>query len=303
MIKHDLLGFSSSDTYLEYFVETLLPTNRTYEFYVNWDKIQHNLDKYVTEISLLNSLVHVSSTKRKDKLYDILSKYPEVVRVIPLIIAIRDSNLLVLEVGNELLFREFNFSVDHLTQKKFISNNNNDVDLIVDFCEKSGILELFNKIKDLYTYLNGVEVGLDSNARKNRSGKIFEQIVELFLKKELKKLGSQYSLISEDSSIKIGKSKRIDFVIYKEKAPILALECNFYSWSGGKGIEVAGSYADLQRRFKENNLEFIWVTDGPGWAGMRNTLITAFEDLDYLLNYKIFEKNFRKIMKELEDYY
>ena len=61
MIKHDVLGFSSIDKYLEYFVETLLPTNRTYEFYVDWDKIKNNLDKYITEISLLNSLVHVRS--------------------------------------------------------------------------------------------------------------------------------------------------------------------------------------------------------------------------------------------------
>ena len=68
---------------------------------------------------------------------------------------------------------------------------------------------------------------------------------------------------------------------------------------GGKGIEVAGSYADLQRRFKEKDLNFIWVTDGPGWAGMTNTLKRAFEDLDYLLNFKIFEKNFRNIIKEM----
>jgi len=298
MIKHDVLGFSCTDDYLEYFVGTLIPTNRTYQFYVNWDKIKKNLDRYITEISLLNSLTHVSPSERKDKLKELISKYPEVISVIPLIIAIRDSNLLVLEIGEEYLFREFDFSVDHFTQKKLTSNDN-DVELIVDFCDKSGILDLFNKIKDLFTYLNGVEVGLDSNARKNRSGKIFEQIIELFLKKELKKLGSQYSYISEDSSIKIGKSKRIDFVIYKEKKPIIALECNFYSWSGGKGIEVAGSYADLQRRFKEKNLEFIWVSDGPGWAGMKNTLTTAFEDLDYLLNYKIFEKNFTKILKEI----
>jgi type II restriction enzyme len=73
-----------------------------------------------------------------------------------------------------------------------------------------------------------------------------------------------------------------------------------FRWSGGKGIEVAGSYADLQRRFKENGLEFIWVTDGPGWAGMKSTLQTAFKDIDFLLNYKLFEKNFTKIITAIK---
>jgi len=302
MLKYESLGFSNTDDYLEHFVETLLPTNRTYEYYVDWSKIKANLDKYITEISLLDALIHIKPDKRKDKLAEIISKYPDVVKIIPLIIAMRENNLMVLEIGEELFFREFNFSAKSLNQKTLIpKEDNNDIDLIVDFCDKSGILSLFDRIKDLYTYLTGVEVGLDSNARKNRSGKIFEQIIKLFIEKKLMELGPHYQLVCEDSSIKIGKSKRIDFVIYKDKEPFLAIECNFYKWSGGKGIEVASSYADLQRRFKENGLEFIWITDGPGWSGMTNTLKTAFEDLDYLLNFKIFEKNFNNIVKELNN--
>lgn len=301
MIKYDLMGFSSAESYLEHFVETLLPTNRTYEYYVDWNKIKANLDKYIAEISLLDALIHVKLDERKNKLAEIISNYPDVVKIIPLIIAVRDSNLMVLEIGEELFFKEFDFSNKSLNQKKLFSNKNNDIDLIINFCDKSGILNLFDDIKDLYTYLTGIEVGLDSNARKNRSGKIFEQIIKLFLEKKLMELSPQYKLVCEDSSIKIGKSKRIDFVIYKNKEPFLAIECNFYKWSGGKGIEVAGSYADLQRRFKENGLDFIWVTDGPGWAGMTNTLQTAFEDLDYLLNFKIFEENFNKILGDIND--
>lgn len=77
---------------------------------------------------------------------------------------------MVLEIGDELFFKEFEFSSQSFSQKRLDSNNDNIEDL-VDFCDKSGILELFGNIKDLNTYLTGVEVGLDSNARKNRSGK------------------------------------------------------------------------------------------------------------------------------------
>lgn len=300
MVKYDLLGFEGSIDYLQYFVDTLIPTNRTYSYYVDWEKIQSNLNKHITEISILNSLIHFNSEERKDKLRDIIHNYPAVVDIIPLIIAIRDKNLLILEIDDDLLFKAFEFTSKSVIQKK-IDPNMDNVEELVDFCDKSGIIDLLGKIKDLYTYLTGVEVGLDSNARKNRSGKIFEQIVELFLTSELNKLGNDYHLKIEDSSIKIGKSKRIDFVVYKKHKPLIAIECNFYWWSGGKGIEVAGSYADLQRRFKDKGLEFIWVTDGPGWAGMTSTLKTAFEDIDFLLNYRILEKNFCNIVIDLDN--
>ena len=103
MVKYDLLGYTGPDEYLEYFVDTLIPTNRTYGYYVNWEKIKSNLEKYVTEISILNSLIQLSPRERKNRLRDIISKYPEVIRVIPLIIAIRDKNLLVLEIEDELI--------------------------------------------------------------------------------------------------------------------------------------------------------------------------------------------------------
>lgn len=115
----------------------------------------------------------------------------------------------------------------------------------------------------------------------------------------MNKLGSNYHLKCEDFN-KNWKEQEIDFVIYEGKNPLIAIECNFYWWSSGKGIEVAGSYADLQRRFKEKNLGFIWVTDGPGWAGMKSTLETAFKDIDFLLNYRILEKNFNKIINDLK---
>jgi len=299
LVKYDLLGFKGKNDYLKYFVDSLIPTNRTYNYYVDWKKIQSNLEKKITEINILNSLIHISPDERKNKLKDIIYKYPDVVGVIPLIIAVRDSNLLILEISDDIYFKEFDFTSNYPIQQKLDSDVVDSVGDLVDFCDKSGIIDLLGRIKDLYTYLTGVEVGLDSNARKNRSGKIFEQIIELFLKSELKKLGKDYSLKCEDSSIKIGKSKRIDFVVYKKHRPLIAIECNFYWWSGGKGIEVAGSYADLQRRFRDKGLEFIWVTDGPGWAGMKPTLKSAFEDIDFLLNYRILEKNFVNIVNDL----
>ncbi len=174
MVKYDVLGFKSEKEYLDYFFKTLLPTNRTYDFFVNWEKVKRNVDSCLMEISLLNALTKINEEERESKLIEIITKYPEVVKVIPLIIAIREQNILVLEMGEKVFYKEFEFKPP-----------NEEIEDIVEFCIKSGILNLFGEINDLYAYLLGMEVGLDSNARKNRSGKIFEQIVGLLLKKKI----------------------------------------------------------------------------------------------------------------------
>lgn len=53
------------------------------------------------------------------------------------------------------------------------------------FCQ-TGLDEIFTngKITNLHDYVFGVEVGLDTNARKNRSGKDFANIISNFLKSE-----------------------------------------------------------------------------------------------------------------------
>lgn len=56
--------------------------------------------------------------------------------------------------------------------------NENTIPLIVEFCVKTGIMHLFQEVKDIHDYLLGVEVGMDTNARKNRSGDIFERMCQ-----------------------------------------------------------------------------------------------------------------------------
>jgi len=104
MVKYDILGFDSEDSYIDYFFETLLPTNQTYDYFVNWEKVKGNVLKCVNEISLLNALTKVKKEEREDKLTEIISKYPEVIPVIPLIIAIRQKNILILDTFKEIDF-------------------------------------------------------------------------------------------------------------------------------------------------------------------------------------------------------
>jgi type II restriction enzyme len=150
-------------------------------------------------------------------------------------LAIRDKKLDVFNIEN-LTFKSIDFS-----KREF------NFDEVVRFSKETGLINLFNEIHDLYSYLTGTEVGLDTNRRKNRSGRIFEKIVGDLLEESIKD-NQRFKLIAEDSSIKIKRNKRADFVIYEDCIPKFVFECNFYSATGSKPIETANAYIDLQKR-------------------------------------------------------
>ncbi|MFN3467278.1 MAG: DpnII family type II restriction endonuclease, partial [Candidatus Brocadiales bacterium] len=52
-----------------------------------------------------------------------------------------------------------------------------EIDNIVEFTGKTGLLAMLCQMESATDYLLGVEVGLDTNARKNRSGLFLEKMV------------------------------------------------------------------------------------------------------------------------------
>jgi len=277
MVNYSKIGYSSLDEYSEDFLDTLLESNHTYEFYVNWEKVYANLEDKVVEISILNSLNKIPANESESKFREIISNYPEVVPLLPLILAIRNKKVPI-----------FNLKTKSSKKVNF-SKNNFDVEEIVDFSIKTGLLDLFNNIDDLYSYLVGTEVGLDTNARKNRSGHIFEGAVGTLLEEKLKNREG-LTFMEEEFVSAIDRNKRFDFVIYKHNTPKIVFECNFYNSTGSKPIEVAHAYADLQNEINQTDLIFLWITDGFGWKKMMSSLMNAGENIDFIFNYHMLDK-------------
>lgn len=282
MVNYTSLGYETLNEYNRDFFGTLLETNHTYEFFVNWDKVFSNLEDCLIEISILNSLNKVESDQVEAHFREILRKCPNVVKVLPTILAIRDKKVDVLDI------EENKFKVVDFSNRRF------DADEIVDFCKKSGLLDLFSKIDDLYSYLVGTEVGLDTNGRKNRSGHVFEDIVGELLSKKIEDY-PEYRLGKEDT-ITFQRTKRWDYVIYYKNVPKYLFECNFYNGTGSKPIEVANAYVDLQNQIKDTHLVFIWVTDGKGWKKMSKALQSVSPGIDYIVNYNILNKSIDRIL-------
>jgi len=288
MVKYEMLGFKNENDYLDYFCKTLLKTNWTYEYFVDWKKVKENIQKYVKEICLLNALTKVEAKDREKELRDIFIKYPETISVIPLIIAIREENISVLEISDSIFQRNFDFSTRRIEM--------DTANELVEFCKKVGLITLFAEINDLYTYLLGVEVGLDSNTRKNRSGKIFQCIVHLLLKK---KLNDKQNIRIECEDSKALENKKVDFAIYNNDKPRIIIECNFYGITGSKPTETIRSYKNLQKEIHNKGMHFIWITDGGGWEKMKRQLTANLKYFDYLMNYTIASEKIAQLIPSL----
>jgi len=287
MVRYAYLGFDDFNDYFNTFINTLLRSNKTYEYFVDWKKVKNNARKFKHQIFLLNSLRDATNRETiKKEFVNLLIKYPEVLQVIPLLIAerVKNGKIDILDPDVED-FVQYNF------KKRRISKG--EAEKYVYFSERVGILDLLVEVKDLYDYLLGIEVGIDTNARKNRSGNIFEKLVQIMLEKYLPK---KIKIVPQDPNFSlyrtIGKTtreqaKRHDFVLYLNNTPMFILEVNFYNVTGSKPISIAESYITLQREARKHDVDFVWITDGPGWASMREPLMRAMKDIDFVLNYRM----------------
>ncbi len=288
MVQYRVLGFRSFESYREQFFKSLLSTNKTYAYFVDWQKAEEAVQNYEDELALLNTLHRAEPEERAAKLRRLLKAYPQVVEVLPLLIAERGraGKIDILDPETER-YLELAFTRERCTPKT--------ISEIIRFCEKTGILALFDRVTDLQDYLLGVEVGLDTNARKNRSGKVFE---DMCLQKIRRIVGKRYKLVGNDPQFSLyeavadprARGKRHDAVIYRGKVPVLVVEFNFYNTPGSKPTSIAESYEEMARAAKEQGVKFLWVTDGPAWHKMRQPLLRAMRTMDWILNYRLLDR-------------
>lgn len=249
-----------------------------YEYYVDFNKIYANVDKIKVELNILNSLI--GSKNIEEDFKNIIFKYPETLECIPVLLAVRSNEIFIKDEVNEYLFK-FNKMVY-------------SIDDYIKFMNETGLFDLLENhlINNLYDYVLGVEVGLDSNGRKNRGGHLMEDLVESYIIKagyqkninyfkEMyladieKKWNLDLSAMSGDNT----STKRFDFVI-KTDNQVYVIETNFYSGGGSKLNETARSYKMLAEESKKvNGVTFIWFTDGQGWNGARKNLEETFNEL------------------------
>ena len=264
-----------------------------YSYYADFKKIYKNVDKVKVELNILNSLI--GSKTIEDDFKNIMLKYPETLECIPLLLAVRSTEIFVKDEINEYLF-DF---------KKMVYS----MDDYVRFMQESGLFDLLQNhiINNLYDYVLGIEVGLDSNGRKNRGGHLMEDLVEKYIKESgfvkdvnyfkemyLNDIEKRWNIDLSSLSGNNVSTKRFDFVI-KTPKQIYLIETNFYVSSGSKLNETARSYEMLAKKAKEiDGITFIWITDGLGWHDAKNNLKETFNELETMYNINDLESGILK---------
>lgn len=282
-------GISTSSQGFEDFFATLRPSLKLWDYFVNWDKVFRHTKQNEIYLNIWNVLL--GKENFKEELYNLLEEQPNIVKALPSLI-VRDgassSSFSVVENLEDLGAPDsvFDFSIPantpELREKVYI------------FIVKSGLERLFKKdgVKNLVDYVLGVEAGLDSNGRKNRSGTSMETVVEAYIKKLCKQKSLDYIPQASQADIK-GKwgfvipvekaTRRFDFAISNGKKLII-MEVNFYGGGGSKLKATAGEYQKLAEQLNVKDVKFVWITDGQGWETTKLPLKAAYETIDYIWN-------------------
>lgn len=287
----DLLKFKNDDELFAHITSTFKNKITTWEYFVNWQKVLRNVGSIEVELNILNYLIGKKNLEKEA--IGLIKNYPNVIKAFPFLIALRENSIEVLVNVEQFITQKYDFRERALT--------NEEIKNLASFVLKSGFEALLRdeKLKNLVDYVTGVEVGLDSNGRKNRGGEMMEKICEVFIKDTCTKLGLEYLRQANAKAmeakwgikIKVDKSSRIiDFVINK-KGKLFFIEVNFYGGGGSKLKSTATEYVGMYRTYKAQGIEFIWVTDGNGWHSTLRPLREYFDKSDYLLNIKLLRED------------
>lgn len=265
-----------------------------YGYYIDFEKVHRNVDNIKVELNILNSLI--GSKNIEVDFENLMRKYPEVLKCIPLLLAVRANEIYCQDENDGHLF-QFDFG-------KYPPNSHAHYERYKYFMRETGLFDLLENhiVNNLVDYATGVETGLDSNGRKNRGGHLMEDLVESFINKAgfvkdktyfkemyihqiTAKWGIDLSAISNQGKME----KRFDFVV-KTPTMIYGIETNFYGSGGSKLNETARSYKTLALETDTiDGFTFVWFTDGKGWTSARHNLEETFDVMEHIYNIKDLE--------------
>lgn len=294
----------------ELLFNSMTDTLNNWEYYTDFSKVYKNTSdiNLRANLNLMNTLI--SSQDIRTEFLQLYDSYPNILSVVPIIIATR---LRIVGRGNNkrrerLPIREY--TDDTVNRFDFdLDIPNYSAEEYADLLEKTGIFELLSKhlVTNLLDYVTGVEVGLDSNARKNRTGEIMEDLVERQLVMSGYKEGISYfkqfnsKIVEEKFNVDLSSigNKKFDFVI-KDGLELYLVEVNFYSSSGSKPNETARSYENLAEKINQiPHVHFVWITDGAGWKNSKSNLEKVFRVLPRLYNLsEIRERGIKRLLND-----
>ena len=266
------------------FLSQLSETNATLDYFVDFEKVVGNIRKIALKLNQLNYLI--GKDNLEEAINDLFAENPKAFEVLDILIAVRNKKT-----------KTFNNNGIIVSLESYFSSPKG----ILEYIHETRLGEVFKnkEITNLVDYVFGIEVGLDTNARKNRGGDNMSKAVSLFFDKGgifyKREVNSTLFLDIESLGVDV---KRFDFVI-KTKRKTYLIETNFYNTGGSKLNEVARAYSEVAPKInKYENYEFVWITDGQGWLSAKNKLEEAYNAIPSVYNLTTLSKFVEKVKKE-----
>ncbi|MGM9528495.1 MAG: type II restriction endonuclease [Phascolarctobacterium sp.] len=261
-----------------------------YGYYVDFAKVHANIEEIKIPLNILNSLI--GSKHIEDDFEKIVSTYPDTLKCIPLLLAVRANEICAMDADGEF---QYSFTKPNQSAEQYKV-----------FMRKTGLFDLLQNhiVNNLVDYATGVETGLDSNGRKNRGGHLMEDLVESYIVKAgfvkdvsyfkemyIHQIQDKWNIDLSAISNQGKMEKRFDYVV-KTDSMIYVIETNFYTGGGSKLNETARSYKTLAGEVDTiNGVTFVWFTDGIGWKSARHNLEETFDVMDNIYNIKDMEND------------
>ena len=251
-------------------------------YFVDWDKIENDMKELEIHLNSLNYLLGKENTE--EAFLHLFSINPKIVKALPDLLAEREKRLNIVEHDNQ-----------HMTEIDF-ENVTEPAEVYYQFMVDTKLITIFEtkKIKNLVDYVFGIQVGLSSNGRKNRTGKLMEEIVETYIASYCEKNTCEYLAQPNPKNIKdrwgiameeTVSKRNFDFAVWNPTSKkLMIIETNLYNSGGSKLKATANEYKGLHQELSKQGITFVWVTEGVGWSNTLRPLEEAANVLEHICN-------------------
>lgn len=283
-------GCSNADEVFSYLLATLTDSITYWDYFVNWGKVRRTTQQWELDLNAMNVLVGKKDVE--GAFAWLLRERPSVLGLVPVLLACREKQFKILVdfTDGRFVHEDFDFELRGPLTDSAIAK-------ATRFAAESGLLSLFasKDIKSVPDYVLGVQVGLDSNGRKNRHGDSMESLVDRLIAALCQRLAIGYlkqataDRIHQEWGLRPSSDKtdrRYDFAL-AHRGTLYLIETNYYGGSGSKLKATAGEYRALATLVQSSSVRLVWVTDGTGWRSTQAPLRDAFDAVDYTLNLRM----------------
>lgn len=234
------------------FLSTLQDTNIRINDIINVQKVLDNVEDIKISLHTLDYIISNTKDEIIRKINILFHKEPKIFLILPSLIAWSSHKPLI--IGKKMVNLDIYLS---------------SFDNIIRFFELSGLFTLIinGKLNHFNDYFLGLEVGLDTNARKNRFGLRNEKDVEEIISNEIEcyKYLTIHKQITGNSiegicDISYLRNKKFDIVIKNTRNnKFLLLKSSFYNSPGSKLYETSRSYENIYNQIINLGNKYLFI--------------------------------------------